>query len=84
MLFSYKYYELHQAHLNLANKYRDQLDALCPPCSIAEILNDAERERQALFPNFRGIPLHRFWFGLYAVIVLLGVFIGLLGLCGCR
>jgi hypothetical protein len=67
-VFSWKYHERFDFHMNRAREYRDVLDARLPAVGIRKLKKDADKKTEAEYPRLFHLRLYRFWVGLHLLL----------------
>jgi hypothetical protein len=72
MLTSWKHFERYRFHYTRFREIRQLLDEKTG-VSIDSLNQIADKRHQAQFPRFYQLSLHRFWFVLHLMIILIGI-----------
>jgi hypothetical protein len=78
VIFSAKYHERFDMHMERARQYRDALEKLIPASNIAALKSAADTNTKKKYPRLFHLRLYKFWMGLHFLVALLGLVLAVL------
>jgi hypothetical protein len=72
VLFSAKYHERFDMHMERARNYRDALEKLVPASDIRALKSQADAKMEKKYPRLFHLRLYKFWMGLHFLVAALG------------
>jgi len=72
-LFSAKYHERFDMHMQRAGKYRDALESLIPASNLRVLKSEADAATKKKYPKLFELRLYKFWIALHCFVAALGV-----------
>lgn len=73
VLFSAKYHERFDMHMERARQYRDALENLVPASNIKALKSKADAKTEKKYPRLFHLRLYKFWMGLHFLVAMLGL-----------
>jgi hypothetical protein len=73
VIFSAKYHERFDFHMERARKYRDALEKLVPASNIIALKEEADNKTKEKHRRLFNLRLYKFWMGLHSLVAALGL-----------
>lgn len=78
VLFSAKFHERFDMHMERARNYRDALEKLVPASNIRALKSQADAKTKKKYPRLFDLRLYKFWMGLHFLVAALGLVLTLI------
>jgi hypothetical protein len=78
IIFSAKYHERFEMHMERARQYRDALEKLIPASNIVSLKTRADEKTERKYPRLFHLRLYKFWIGLHFLVAFLGLILAVL------